>query len=46
MPLEKAKSLWDKHRPIIETAFRILVFAAAYIVMQKVMHPGWTIFGI
>ena len=46
MPLEKAKALWGKHRPIIEAAFWILAFAAAFILMQKVMHPERTFFGI
>lgn len=35
----------EKYRPWIENIFWILVFAVAYIVMQKAMHPSWTIFG-
>lgn len=46
MPLKIAKSVWETHRGIIETVFWIAVFGAVYIVMQKVMHPGWTFFGI
>lgn len=46
MPMKFAKSVWENHRGIIETVFWIAVFGVAYIAMQKVMHPGWTIFGI
>ncbi len=46
MPLEIVKGIWKKHRQIIETVFWIAVFGVTYIVMQKVMHPGWTFFGI
>ncbi|MEM2138405.1 MAG: hypothetical protein QW568_04925 [Candidatus Anstonellaceae archaeon] len=46
MPLKLAKNIWEPHRGIIETVFWIAVFGVAYIVMQKVMHPGWTFFGI
>lgn len=35
-----------KYLPWIENGIYILLFAVAYIVMQKVMHPGWTFFGI
>ena len=41
MPLELVK-----YRPWIENGFWILAFAAVYIGMQKVMHPGWTLFGL
>ncbi|MEW6035169.1 MAG: hypothetical protein AB1529_01020 [Candidatus Micrarchaeota archaeon] len=32
--------------PWIENIFWIGVFIAAYIAMMKVMHPGFTFFGI
>lgn len=35
-----------KYRAWAEYAFWIAMFALAYVAMQKVMHPGWTIFGI
>jgi len=40
MPLD-----WKKFKPLAKNGFWILVFAGAYIAMQKAMHPGWTIFG-
>ena len=45
MPLNLSE-LWEKHRGYIEAGFWILIFAVAYIAMQKVMHPGWQFFGI
>src|SRR3989338_220313 len=46
MPLEKIKSAFGNHWPSVEAIFWIGIFGIAYIAMQKVMHPGWTIFGI
>ncbi len=40
MPLE-----WEKCRPWLKNGFWVLVLAIAYVLMQKAMHPGWTIFG-
>ena len=40
MPLD-----WKKFKPLIKNGVWIIVFAAAYILMQKAMHPGWTIIG-
>ncbi len=50
MPLELGKYRpWaekvKKYRPWVENGFWLLVLAVVYIVMQKVMHPGWTLFG-
>ena len=46
MPLGKIKSAFGNYWPWVETAFWIGIFGVAYIAMQKVMHPGWTFFGI
>ena len=46
MPLEGLKAGAGRWWPWIENGFWIIVFAVAYIAMMKVMHPGWTIFGI
>jgi len=32
-------------RNLAENAFWITVLGAAAFAMQKVMHPGWTLFG-
>ena len=40
MPLELGR-----YKKWAEYGFWIVVFAFIYIAMQKVMHPGWTIFG-
>jgi len=39
MPL---KFNWKK---MAENAFWIMMLIGAFIAMQKVMHPGWTILG-
>lgn len=47
MPLKAiASKIPEKYLPWVENGFWILVFAAAYVAMQKVMHPGWKLFGI
>ncbi|MFH0927197.1 MAG: hypothetical protein V1822_01325 [Candidatus Micrarchaeota archaeon] len=46
MPLDTAKALFQKRGFIVQTAFWAGVFVAAYIIMMKVMHPGWGFFGI
>ena len=46
MPLDSIKSVFEKHKGLLETVFWIAMFGVAYIAMQKVMHPGWTFFGI
>lgn len=35
----------EKFKPWVENGFWILVLVGAFVLMQKVMHPGWTIFG-
>ena len=32
-------------RKLAENAFWIAIFVAAFIAMQKAMHPGWTLLG-
>ncbi len=32
-------------RKLTENAFWMAVFTVAFVAMQKVMHPGWTLFG-
>ncbi len=36
----------EKYKPWIENGFWIVVLFGAYIAMNKVMHPGWTFFGL
>jgi len=35
----------EKYAPWIINGFWILVLIIAFVLMQKAMHPGWTIFG-
>ncbi len=46
MPLNRLRTRAGRWWPWIENAFWIAVFIAAYIAMMKVMHPGFTFFGI
>ena len=46
MPLDALRKKAGKWWPWIENGFWAVVFIVAYIAMQKIMHPGWTIFGI
>ncbi len=44
--LEELKGHLQKHKGWVENGFWLAVFGIAYVLMQKAMHPGWTIFGI
>lgn len=44
--MKRLKAAFGNYWPWAETAFWVTVFGVSYVVMQKVMHPGWTFFGI
>ncbi len=46
MPLGKLKEKAGKYWPLLEYGFWIAVFIFAYVAMMKVMHPGFTVFGV
>lgn len=46
MPLTDMREWAGRYWPWIENGFWVIVFIVAYIAMMKVMHPGFTIFGI
>lgn len=45
MPLTEVRELFSSHRAVFGTLFWIVVFASAYLVMIKVMHPAGKLFG-